>query len=224
MKNLLYLSIFLLISFGTAIAQDNVPNHKYVIGGNLNIARYTYNNPNVITLPTRFLNTANYDNRFFSAAFHIGRKVSKNGIAGTIGLFEYTTNRTFLYSLNLEPTIENYKSITLGFGIFYRRLFNLDYGFQLYTQPSLLISKYKSTNGSSVLYLHGKDRKNNSMDIRINFGIRYNVSSRWNILVNIWDINYQNKKETRERTKREETRLDFSFDIRNISLGGEFLF
>lgn len=228
------LSIYILFSISViCLAQDTELSKRFTVGGIINYQQYKNNDPNINTTSLRKNTT--YEGRTIDANLYVGYQIHKNGMLGITGILNQAKTKFSRYTLDSEPVFDTDQGLRskYGIGILYRQYLNLNTFSRIYIQPSALISR--QTNGPSYnQYLKGDDAViSNIRNLNLNIGAQFNIHKNWYVILDLWEIEYENSTTAYEQIfgfsdtysfSTEVNNLDFSFNIEDISLGIEFIF
>jgi hypothetical protein len=222
MKNLIF--FFVLLSF-TAKGQDSETTNKFILGGsitgfissNVSPEQETINSGTTLTSSRR--SSSNYS---IGISPYLGFQLNKRsliGIQATAGFSGFTSR----FSDNNEITSRTKRTV-LGTGLFYRFYLNPNNKFKLFIQPASNVRIQNTTREDFAPAF--EEQRTFEFDAGVGLGATYQISEKWNLLVNIWNIryNYNNFRSGGQDESTISTFVSAGFSLRNISFGAEYLF
>ncbi len=233
MKNLMLISLAVMVSLVQLNAQEETVDTKYIIGGAFSYLHQTNNaiNANNFLIGVPNPNTGSYDVEstysVFSFSPYVGRVITSRW---TLGLsLDLRFSKTAIEPA--VPTVLNIDFTTttrqVGFGIFSRYHFNPSKRFQFFLQPYVQYYQTKQEGESNSVV--GSKEEAKHLELGITPGILYQIQKHFRMTVRFGGIAYLNGSTELTRLGQNTLEQDFdsfttNFNLSSLFLGAEWNF
>lgn len=223
MKNLIFL--LLLLSFALQ-GQESENTKRFILGGSVSGFTNTTDSPEREQINGGgFASTlvgSSSSNHLLDFRPYFGLIINQRSIVGA-RLSTGFSLRKFRFDNQDEDAFRR-STLTLGAGLFYRYYINPNNKFKVFIQP---FADYEVINGETeqASPFFEEDRRV-SFTAGVGLGLVFSLSEKWNLLANIWSVNYNrsNFKAALEEDPEIQSTLNADFSIRTISFGAELSF
>lgn len=222
MKNLIFL--FLLLSFALH-GQESDNTNRYILGGSLSVFSSNNINPeseSTVSGTTFISPGSKSNNHIVGFRPYLGRQINQRSIIGVRFSTGFSLSK-FRFDDEDEDSFRQF-SYTIGGGLFYRYYINPKNKLKVFVQPFADIS---TINGESEQAAPSfEENRTINFDAGIGLGLIFSLSEKWNLLANIWSIDYRhsNFKTALKPESEISNTINANLSITNIGFGAEFSF